>query len=338
MTSVSRPDAPEIPGLVLRVHGGGIEPAALMAPIVNAVNEKAGVDELTTVAELQHWLGHRTAAFDPAADVVLGEVDGVLVGYAWVDWVDTSDGLREFRLGGYVHPDWQGRGIGRRLLAWQEERAASHPAAAVAGRPLVVGTWTSEENRSKVSLFTHAGYRPIRYFFEMLRFGLDEVDLPPLPEGIEVRPIDTDPASLKRLWGADREAFEDHWGGFDASDAAFERWMVEPNRDPGLYVVAWDGDEIAGAVTNLIFADENAAFGRRRGWMETVFVRRAWRRRGLGAAIVARALVRLREAGMSEAGLGVDAENASGALGLYERAGLHVHRRWVAYRRAMEER
>ena len=138
MTSVSRPDAPEIPGLVLRVHGGGIEPAALMAPIVNAVNEAAGVDELTTTAELQNWLGHRTEAFDPAADVVLAEVDGVLVGYAWNDWVDTSDGLREFRLGGYVHPDWQGRGIGRRLLAWQEERVVSHPQAAVAGRPLAI--------------------------------------------------------------------------------------------------------------------------------------------------------------------------------------------------------
>ena len=81
------------------------------------------------------------------------------------------------------------------------------------------------------------------------------------------------------------------------SDAAYEAWLTDPMHRPDLWVVAWDGDEITGAVTNAIFTEENEAFGRLRGWMETVFVRRRWRRRGLGAAIVARALVRLREAG-----------------------------------------
>jgi mycothiol synthase len=106
---------------------------------------------------------------------------------------------------------------------------------------------------------------------------------------------------------------------------------------PELWVVAWDGDEITGGVTNAIFAEENKAFGRARGWMETVFVRRRWRRRGLGAAIVARALVRLRDAGMTSAGLGVDSDNPSGALALYERAGFRIHRRSAAYRKSMKE-
>ena len=79
-----------------------------------------------------------------------------------------------------------------------------------------------------------------------------------------------------------------------------------------------------------------AFFGRKRGWLDGVFVRRPWRRRGLASALVARALVRLREAGMEEAMLGVDSENPSGALGLYERAGFQVHRRSRAYRRLMD--
>ena len=87
---------------------------------------------------------------------------------------------------------------------------------------------------------------------------------------------------------------------------------------------------------NTVSTEENAAFGRHRGWLDSVFVRRAWRRRGLGAAIVARALVRLREAGMSEAMLGVDSDNPSGALALYERAGFEVVRRSAAYRKPME--
>jgi len=326
----------EIPGLTLRQHPGGTSPAALMVPIANAVYAANGMDEITTVADLENWLGHTLAGFDPASDVVLAEVDGTLVGYAWVDWVDTTDGMREFRLGGYVHPDWQGRGIGRRLLEWQEGYALAHPAAAASTRPLVLGSWSSELNARKARLLAAAGYTPARDFFEMLRPGINGVEVPPLPDGIEIRPVVNDRASKKQLWDADVEAFEDHWGGFDSSDAAFEAWLVRPHWDSDLWVVAWDGDEIAGGVMNTIYTDDNEAFGRRRGWLDSVFVRRAWRRRGLGAALVARSLVRLREAGMEEAMLGVDSDNPSGALALYERAGFEVHRRSSAYRKPME--
>jgi mycothiol synthase len=327
---------PEISGLSLRQHTGGTAPAALMAPIANAVYAAAGMDDITTVADLENWLGHALAGFDPAQDVVLAEVSGELVGYAWVDWVDTTDAVREFRLGGYVHPDWQGRGIGRRLLAWQEERSRAHPAAAASTRPLVFGSWSMDLNDRKVRLLTHAGYRSVRFFFDMRRPTLDDIQVPPMPEGLEIRPIAGDRATQKRMWDADVEAFADHWGGFDSSDAAFEAWLTRPYRDPDLWVVAWEGDEIAGGVVNTIYSDDNQAFGRARGWLDSVFVRRRWRRRGLGAALVARSLVRLREAGMSEAMLGVDSDNPSGALALYERAGFEVHRRSAAYRKPMD--
>jgi mycothiol synthase len=327
----------DIPGLTLRIHIGGTGPAAEMASIANAVYAANGMDELTTVADRENWLAHVTPVFDPRQDVVLAEMDGRLVGYAWVDWIDTSDGqLREFRVGGYVHPDWQGRGIGGRLLAWQEERARAHPAAAASDRPLVFGTWSSEANAAKIRLFTRAGYERARSFFEMLRPNLDDVDLPPMPDGLEIRPVGSDRDSQKQFWDADVEAFADHWGGFDASDEAFEAWLTQPERDPALWIVGWDGDEIAGAVTNAIYRTENEAFGRKRGWMDTVFVRRRWRRRGLAAALVARSFIRLREEGMTEAGLGVDSDNPSGALALYEKAGFEIHRRSAAFRKPME--
>jgi mycothiol synthase len=326
----------DIPGLILRVHPGGTAPAAVMAPIANAVYAANGMDDLTTVPDLENWLGHALAGFDPAQDVVLAEVDGQLVGYAWVDWVDTNDAVREFRLGGYVHPDWQGRGIGRRLLAWQEDRSRAHPAASASTLPLVFGSWSTDANARKVRLLTHAGFESVRFFFDMRRPTLDEIQVPPMPDGLEIRPIGGDRVSQKRMWDADVEAFADHWGGFDTSDAAFEAWLTRPYRDPDLWVVAWEGDEIAGAVVNTIYSDDNQAFARRRGWLDSVFVRRRWRRRGLGAATVARALVRLKEAGMSEAMLGVDSDNPSGALALYERAGFEVHRRSAAYRKPMD--
>jgi hypothetical protein len=141
-----------------------------------------------------------------------------------------------------------------------------------------------------------AGYATARYFFEMLRPTLEEIQVPPLPDGLEIRPVVNDRANKKQLWDADVEAFEDHWGGFDSSDAAFEAWLVRPYWDADLWVVGWDGDEIAGAVMNTIYTDDNEAFARRRGW-STTFVRRAWRRRGLARSV--RATVRLREAGMT---------------------------------------
>src|SRR4029079_17832692 len=102
------------------------------------------------------------------------------------------------------------------------------------------------------------------------------------------------------------------------------------------FLVAWDGDQIAGGVTNVINQRENAEFGRLRGLLDSVFVRRAWRGRGLGYAMVMRSLELLREQGMTSAWLGVDAENPTGALRLYEKAGFAVDSRASAFRKPME--
>ncbi|MEO8510990.1 MAG: GNAT family N-acetyltransferase, partial [Chloroflexota bacterium] len=88
-------------------------------------------------------------------------------------------------------------------------------------------------------------------------------------------------------------------------------------------------------VLNIIDARENELLGVQRGWLDSVFVRRPWRRRGLGAALVARSLDVLRERGLTSAILGVDAENPTGALGLYERAGFVEISREAAWRRPL---
>jgi ribosomal protein S18 acetylase RimI-like enzyme len=146
----------------------------------------------------------------------------------------------------------------------------------------------------------------------------------------------SDVEGYRRLFAADTEAFMDHWGGFDASEASFQQWLRDPNFDPTLFVIAWDGDEIAGGVINAIDAEENEALDRRRGLLDSVFVRRPWRRRGLASALVGRSLALLRERGMTSALLGVDADNPTGALGVYERAGFEVDLRSSAYHKPME--
>jgi mycothiol synthase len=333
-------EQPPVPGLVLRTPSGEelAAPATIassMAAVLEANNAAEGVDETTTPEELVNWLTHPSQYFDPASDVLLAFVDQALVAYLFLDWVDTTDGLREFRLRAYVHPAWQRRGIGHALLAWGERRAAERAQASPTERPVVVGSFADERRTAKIALLSEQGYAPVRWFFEMLRPTLDNVDVPPLPEGLEIRPVGDRREEWHELFEADVEAFRDHWGGFAADEAAFEEWISDPNFDPSLYVVAWDGGQIAGAVENGIYAADNQRFGRQRGWLDSVFVRRPWRRRGLGAALVARSLIVLRDRGMSEAMLGVDSDNPSGALGLYKRAGFQEHQRSVAMRKPL---
>ena len=81
---------------------------------------------------------------------------------------------------------------------------------------------------------------------------------------------------------------------------------------------------------------ENERLGVKRGWLERISVRRPWRRRGLGRALTAAAMRRLHDAGMDDAMLGVDTENPTGALGLYESLGFTVNSNAAAYRRSLE--
>jgi len=321
--------------LVFRSWRG--EPDAVeMARISNAANETDSVDERNSPQELLNYFSHPGEHFDAARDVVIVEHRGVAVGYGWHNWIDTTDGQREGRMGGYVHPDWTRRGVGRRLLHWLEARARASVLEHPTELPAVYGSWVDERRIGKRALLEQEGYAVARRFFEMRRDHLEEVSAAPMPDGLEIRAIPVDRASLRRLLDADAEAFQDHWGGWAADDAAFEEWLNDPSFDPSLYVVAWDRVEIAGAVINHIPRLENEAMGRRRGWLESVFVRRAWRRRGLAQALVTRSLEVLHERGIDHAMLGVDADNPTGAVGVYERAGFVVVNSSTAYRKPME--
>ncbi len=76
--------------------------------------------------------------------------------------------------------------------------------------------------------------------------------------------------------------------------------------------------------------------GVKRGWLHSVFTRRAWRKRGLANALITSSLVAIRDRGMDTGILGVDADNPTGALGLYERNGFVVAERSTAWRKPFD--
>lgn len=302
---------------------------------MNREYEFDGVPEHGTMEEVGAWYGHPNEKFDPARDVTIAEVDGVPVGVGERSWVDANDGqYREYRCDGYVLPEWRRRGIGTILLAENIRRSRALAATHATDRPRVLGSWASDRQEPAMALLRKAGFEPVRWFFEMTRDLSEPIPEVPLPDGIDVRPVADD--QIRQIWQADIEAFRDHWGGFDDSEEGLRRFIERPSHDPTLWVVAWDGDEVAAASINAIHIAENEALGVNRGWLHSIFTRRPWRKRGLANALIARSLLLLKERGVDQGILGVDADNPTGALGIYERNGFVVAERSTAWRKPLE--
>ncbi len=331
MATIDRSRIGTTTGLRLRPYAGEAD-LVHIARLENAEAQADGLQRRTTVEEVASNHAHPNASFDPARDVTLAEIDGQVVAAAQREVVDTTDGHREYRLDGIVDPVWRRRGIGTALLE-DNIRHARELAAIERPSSPIIGSWSWDSQRGDVALLERAGFKVARWFFDMVRPDLEDIPDVPLPDGLELRPIDR---SLARaVWDADVEAFADHWGGFDHSEEHLQRWLDNPHTDLSIWVVAFDGDEIAGGIINSIDEDQNAALGIRRGWLSSVFTRRPWRRRGLARALIAESLRVLREHGQTSAALGVDADNPSGALGLYEGVGFAVDQRSSAWRREL---
>jgi ribosomal protein S18 acetylase RimI-like enzyme len=137
----------------------------------------------------------------------------------------------------------------------------------------------------------------------------------------------------------DNAAFRDHWNHTESSFEEFQHWMQHPNLRPELWFLAEDEatGEVVGLGLNEIKPDRIARNGRQEGYVDTVAVLRAYRRRGVGTALLAQSLQALRKAGMDAADLDADAENLTGAMRIYKRLGFRVRKTTVTYQRVMRE-
>ena len=333
-TETMMKNAPAIPGLAFRSFDSQHDYPA-MVDIANAANAADHIDELYTVERLAYDYAHLSNC-DLTTDMLMAEVDGRLVGFGCVLWWVNDADERLYGITGQIHPQWRGQGIGRALLHWQEERIAAIAATHPAGEPRFIQAYSMENAQSRLALLKHSGYHVIRYGYMMVRPTLDDVpDEWPLPAGLEVRPVQ--PEHMRPIWEASEEAFQDHWGHRPRSEEDFQAFVNWPEAQPHLWQVAWDTrtNEVAGMVLNSIYERENARLGVRRGWTDPICVRRPWRRQGLARALIMRSLKLLRDLGMTEAALGVDAENPNKALHLYESSGYRPYQRSFTLRKAL---
>ncbi len=253
----------------------------------------------------------------------------------------------------YVHPDHRGRGLCTVLLDAVEERAAELAGTLAPDVNGTLMTWCEPTSDECFPALKARGFVCTREYFEM-RIDLEDgaaTDAPnaalpiapntppnapanappnappnaastrlPWPEGIAARPLRVgrdEPA----IHIADTEAFAEH---HMVEPRIYAEWRLRhidrPDFDPGLWIVAWDADEIAGYVSAFV-ADDG-------GLVDDLAVRQAWRRRGVGLTLLQEEFRALATRGVTVVRLFVDAQNVTGAARLYERAGMRIARRF----------
>ena len=270
-----------------------------------------------TEAEIRDWL--TSSMFDPDADFRIAIENDRVVG--WCDVWDQNKAHERLFLDVRVHPrEPPTYGL---LIDWGIERATE-----LAGDGAVARAWGDSEDEVFSREMKDRGFTQLRHFFRMETDLVEEPPAPHWPDGVAVRPLRPD--EVRAVYEVSSQAFADHW---DFVPLAFEEWEEMFVRfsgfDPSLWFIAEDSGEIAGI--SLCRFERRPGIGH----VNILGVRPPWRRRGLGTALLLHSFRELRARGRTKADLGVDAENTTGAVRLYERAGMRVARQVDAYEKTL---
>jgi mycothiol synthase len=324
------PELPELDGFAFR-HFGGESDYPHFARLITACARVEGHDRVETAEGIASGYAHLERC-DPERDIVVADVGGRPVGYSRVFWDQEPDGPRVYRHFCFVDPDFGGRGIGSALFVWNEGRlreiADEHDAP-----EQLLEVWIYDRNTAATALARNAGYEPVTYDAHMVRPSVEDLPDHRLPEGVEIRPVREE--QLRTIWEADVEAFRDHWGFVEPSEASYQRFLSFPYNDLTLWKIAWDEEGVVGQVRSFIDTAQNAALGRQRGWTENISTARRGRRRGIAKALIVESIRELASRGMTEVALGVHTENPNGAFDLYTSLGYEVVSTSTTYRKPL---
>ena len=295
------------------VRAPGPDDAEEISRLLAAFDTSFGVEETEQPEDLlDEW-----RELELERDAWVWEREGRIVAYGAL-FARGEEGVnRRLIADGYVSPEHAGRGLGSAIVDNTEARARER------GAPTIQNAVLGNDARA-AELLRSRGYLDVRHFYRM-RIELDDPPPEPRwPEGFEVAAFDL--AEAREFHDALKDGFADEWGHTPEPFEAFSKRRLEEERfDPTLWTTVRADGEIAA----VLIADWKR-YGET-GWIESIAVRKPWRRRGLGEALLLRSLGQLYDRGERVVRLGVDAENPTGATRLYERVGMSVSFEAVIY-------
>ncbi len=246
-----------------------------------------------------------------------------------------STSLRVQLMGG-VDPEWRGQGLGRRILEWEAERALTNAESLRddPSEPVQIGGFVEEHLDDRRRLFEAGGFVASRLFSEMRQTIPSPLVGPgPLPEQLELEAFDESNSERVRI--ALNSSFADHWG-YAAADR--DAWAVEvatPAFRPALSGVIIDrstpGEPVVAFVLNCEHEQDWDDPAQREGYVEYLGVIPEWRSRGLASYLLNLSAARFAGVGHTHVALGVDTENSTGAMRLYESLGYELAHRTTYY-------
>lgn len=246
---------------------------------------------------------------------------------------DDADPPRVWLTGG-VHPGWRRLGHGRTVMEWQLARARSwHTETRRDGHGLLqlIGH-VDQRQADRSQLFERFGFTAVRWYADLSRSVAGDHPVSALPrvelaDGFEL--VGWSPTMAEPVRQAHNAAFADHWG---SRPVAPQVWHADVHRSsfrPDWSWVVLDRSVpasarepvVAGYAMSSAYPQDWDATGAQEGWTDRLGVRPEYRGRGIAKALLAQTLRTFRAAGLTEAGLGVDADNPTGAFELYRDLG-----------------
>ncbi|MGW1276906.1 GNAT family N-acetyltransferase [Streptomyces tsukubensis] len=302
--------SPSAPDSSLVVRPAVPADAEAICALLNAVDVievgKPETDLVSVRADLSH----------PEADLPnnswLGFRDGepVVYGLLWDD-----SGAERIDIDQYVLPEHQDAAAA--VLALQEERARAKAAENGAERA-VLHLHLNTAPTLDTALLVRRGWSTVRRYHAMVR-PLDPAadTVPAPPPGVTLRDC-RDEADRRIAHALLQETFADH---YDHQDRPYEKWLADLGELVDwelVWIASVDGE---GDAAVMLTGNHREAYG----WISSLGVRKQARGRGLGGYLLRHAFGVYAGLGRNALGLGVDTDNVTKALGLYEAHGMDLH-------------
>jgi len=305
----------------------------LAAGVINEFTRRVQGFTESTPAELENFW--TTPGVNPADDIrLLIDLDGKPLGY--VEALTMAQPPTNPMIWIKPHPDHVQDGGAAALFDWAVARCSQALDRVPDELRVAIGTFCPGGYEPIKTIFETRGFKLIRHSFQMEISFAKEPGKVEWPAGIRLKPFDVE-EDAEAVYRAHDEAFSDHYGHqdqpFETGFPRFKHLMIEDKEffDASFWFIAMDGDQIAGYSLCRISPQEEPPIG----WVSILGVRRPWRKRGLGMTLLQHSFGEFYRRGLRKAGLGVDGSSLTGALGLYERAGMKVAQVYDRYEKEL---